>query len=637
MEKFAPSIDWNHELIASSRWIAQTWAVSAVCLLVVGFAAVKFTKWGSEFWRITGDYFSGRQSLPVWGQFAVLLLSVMLAVRINILLSYYSNDLYSSLQTAFQGAGAGNDAVRDSGIHGFWVAIRTFCVIATLHVLRAMADLYLMQRFLIRWRVWLTDRLTVDWLDRRAYYRARFIDATIDNPDQRIQHDIDVFTAGMGGGANHPNAGTSGNLLFGAVHSVVSVVSFSVILWRLSGTLHVLGLTIPRALFWVVFVHVLVATVVAFWIGRPLIRLSFRNEQFNAAFRYALVRLRDAAEAVGFYRGERAERAQLGNRFDTTIANYRNYVRRTIGFIGWNLTVSQAITPLPFIVQAPRLFAGSIKLGGVTQSASAFSHIEDSLSFFRNAYDRFASYRAAILRLNGLVQANTEAQTLPELSLETSSDDSIELADVEVRTPSGTRLIEPLSLRLRPGDALVVTGKSGSGKTTLLRALARLWPFASGTLRGPDGPHQIMFLSQLPYVPLGNLRAVVSYPALAGEIDDSTLQQALIKTALPNLTTRLDEERDWAKVLSPGEQQRIAFARLLALNPKAVFLDEATSAVDEALEFLLYNLLRTELPDCIVVSVSHRSTIEQHHHLELALLGDGPWYLRDIPEQISSN
>ncbi|MCV7410719.1 multidrug ABC transporter ATP-binding protein [Mycobacterium florentinum] len=637
MDKFTPSIDWNHELVASSRWILEAWAISAVCLLVFGIAAVRYTGWGSEFWRITGGYFTGRQSVAVWGQFAVLLLSVMLAVRINILLSYYSNDLYSSLQTAFQGAGAGNDAVRDSGIHGFWVAIRTFCVLATLHVLRAMADLYLTQQFLIRWRVWLTDRLTMDWLDRRAYYRARFSDATIDNPDQRIQLDIDIFTAGMGGSANHPNAGTSSNLLFGAVHSIVSVVSFSVILWRLSGTLHVLGLAIPRALFWVVFVHVLVATVVAFWIGRPLIRLSFRNEQFNAAFRYALVRLRDAAEAVGLYRGERAEHAQLASRFDTTIANYRSYVRRTIGFIGWNLTVSQAITPLPFIVQAPRLFAGSVKFGGVTQSASAFSHIEDSLSFFRNAYDRFASYRAAILRLNGLVEANAAARTLPELSAVASSDGSVELADVEVRTPSGTRLIEPLDLRLRPGDALVVTGRSGSGKTTLLRTLAQLWPYASGTLRRPDGPNQVMFLSQLPYVPLGNLRAVVSYPAVAGEIDDATLQQALIRAALPNLTTRLDEERDWAKVLSPGEQQRIAFARLLAIKPKAVFLDEATSAVDEALEFLLYNLLRTELPDCIVVSVSHRSTIEQHHHQELTLLGEGPWYLRDIPEPISSN
>ncbi len=637
MEKFTPSIDWGHELVASSRWIVEAWAISAVCVLVVGVALARFTQWGGEFWRITGDYFTGRQSVPVWGLFGALLLSVMAAVRVNILLSYYSNDLYSALQTAFQGAGANNAAVRDSGIHGFWMAIATFCIIATLHVMRAMADLYLTQRFVVRWRVWLTDRLTGDWLEGRAYYRARFIDETIDNPDQRIQQDIDIFTAGIGGAVNHPNVGTSSKLLFGAVHAIVSFVSFAAILWRLSGTLNIVGIAIPKALFWVVIGHVVIATVVAFWIGRPLIGLSFRNEQFNAAFRYALVRLRDASEAVGFYRGERAERAQLANRFDTTIANYRRYVRRTIGFLGWNVTITQVITPLPFIVQAPRLFAGSIKLGGVTQSASAFGHIEDSLSFFRNAYDRFASYRAVIIRLNGLVEANAAARDLPELSTGASTDGSVRLADVEVRTPAGTQLIEPLDVRLMPGDALIVTGKSGSGKTTLLRTLAQLWPYASGTLYRPDGHNEVMFLSQLPYVPLGNLRAVVSYPATAGEIDDTTLQEALIKVALPNLTTRLDEEQDWAKVLSPGEQQRIAFARMLVTQPKAAFLDEATSAVDEALEFLLYNLLRTELPDCIVVSVSHRSTIEQHHHQELALLGDGLWHLTDIPEQVTSN
>ena len=420
-------------------------------------------------------------------------------------------------------------------------------------------------------------------------------------------------------------------MLFGAVSSVVSVISFGAILWRLSGPLNILGIGIPKALFWAVLVHVVVATAVAFWIGHPLTWLSFRNEMRNAAFRYALVRLRDAAEAVGFYRGERAERVQLTNRFDATIANYRRYVRRTIGFVGWNLTVTQAINPLPFMVQAPRLFAGGIKLGGVMQSANAFGHIETDLSFFRNAYDRFASYRASIIRLSGLVDANADARELPELSTVPSDDGSIELADVEVHTPDAEQLIGPLDLRLVPGDALIVTGRSGSGKTTLLRTLAQLWPYASGTLRCPDGANEVMFLSQLPYVPLGDLRAVVSYPAVAGEIDDDTLQEALSRVALPNLVTRLDEVRDWSKVLSPGEQQRIAFARLLALKPKAVFLDEATSAVDEALEFLLYDVLRTSLPDCIVVSVSHRSTVEQHHHRELALLGDGLWHLQICP------
>jgi vitamin B12/bleomycin/antimicrobial peptide transport system ATP-binding/permease protein len=637
MDKFTPSIDWGHELVASSRWILETWAISTVCLLIVAVALARFTRWGGEFWRITGDYFKGWDSIAVWGMFGLLLLSVMTSVRIEVLLSYYANDLYSALQTAFQGAGAGNKAVRDSGIHGFWEAVRTFCLIATVHVAQVMVDLYLTQRFIVRWRVWLTNRLTADWLDGRAYYRGRFIDKMTDNPDQRIQQDIDAFTAGVGSSANIPSVGSRELLIFGAVHSVVSVVSFSVILWRLSGTLTILGIALPRALFWIVLFYVLVATAIAFWIGHPLIRFSFRNELFNAAFRYALVRLRDAAEAVGFYRGERAEQTELKNRFDATIANYRRYVRRTIGFRGWNATVTQIINPLPFVVQAPRLFAGSIKLGGAVQSASAFHHIESSLSFFRHAYDHFASYRAVIMRLNGLVEANARARKLPELSATASIDGSVELADVEVRTPNGTQLVEPLDVRLTPGDALVITGRSGSGKTALLRALAQLWPYASGTLRRPDGHNEVMFLSQLPYVPLGNLRGVVSYPAMAGEIDDETLREALIKVALPNLVTRLDENQDWAKVLSPGEQQRIAFARLLAIKPKAVFLDEATSAVDEALEFLLYNLLRTELPDCIVVSVSHRSSIEQHHHQELALLGGGPWHLRDIPEQIASS
>jgi vitamin B12/bleomycin/antimicrobial peptide transport system ATP-binding/permease protein len=485
----------------------------------------------------------------------------------------------------------------------------------------------------VAWRVWLTDRLTGDWLEGRAYYRSRFIDSTIDNPDQRIQQDIDILTAGVGSTPNLPSNGTNSVLVFGAVQSVLSVFSFTAILWNLSGTLTVFGVSVPKAMFWILIVYVLFATAFAFWIGRPLIRLSFRNELTNAAFRYALVRVRDAAEAVGFYRGETAERAQLGKRFRPIIDNYLHYVNRTVGWFGFNVSMSQLIVPLPWVLQAPRLFAGQIKFGGVTQTAAAFNNISDGLSFFRNAYDQFASYRAAIIRLHGLVVADEKARELPELLVRPSADGAVTIEGVEVRTPDGDQLIDSLDLHLSEGDALVITGPSGSGKTTLLRSLAQLWPYGSGTLRCPDGPNETMFLSQLPYVPLGNLRAVVCYPAAEGDIPDSVLREMMVKVMLPHLVERLDEEQDWAKVLSPGEQQRVAFARVLLTKPKAVFVDEATSAMDEGLELTMYQLLRNELPNTILVSVSHRSTVEKHHHQRLRLLGEGQWQLGPIEKE----
>jgi putative ATP-binding cassette transporter len=373
---------------------------------------------------------------------------------------------------------------------------------------------------------------------------------------------------------------------------------------------------------------VAVTTVIAFWIGRPLTRLTFRNELTNAAFRYALVRLRDAGEAIGLYRGQHAERGELTTRFAAIIANYRAFVRRGIAFIGWNRSVNEIVDPLPTIIQAPRLFAGEIQFGDVTQSASAFNNLQSSLSFFRSVYDAFAGYRAAIIRLDGLIAANENARALPSLTAETSTDGSLELDDVEVRTPSGARLVDPLDVRLDPGDSLVITGTSGSGKTTLLRSLAQLWPFSSGTLRRPD--EDTMFLSQLPYMPLGDLRNAVCYPAEAGTYSDDAIRSALDTVSLGHLGGRLDEVADWGKILSPGEQQRVAFARVLLAKPKVVFLDEATSALDEGQEFALYQTLRTQVPDSIVVSVSHRPTLEQHHDRRLELLGDGAWRLTPV-------
>jgi vitamin B12/bleomycin/antimicrobial peptide transport system ATP-binding/permease protein len=633
-ELFTPSYDWARAPMDSLFWIGKAWVISAICLVAVLVVLRYTTVWGRQYWRITRGYFVGPQSVGVWLMLGVLLLSIVVSVRLDVLFSYQGNDLYTGVQMAAEGAGAGNEAVKQSGIDGFWLSIKVFSVMAALYIGRLMLDLYLTQRFIIAWRVWLTDHLTGDWLDGRAYYRGRFIDQTIDNPDQRIQQDIDTFTAGTGGVTNVPTNGSRSTLLFGAVEAVISVISFTAILWNLSGPMTMFGFTLGKAMFWIVIVTVLVATVFAFWIGRPLIWLSFRNERTNAAFRYALVRLRDAAEAVGFYRGEQAERRQLRRLFSPVIANYRRFVRREIGFNAWNWSISQAVVVVPWIIQAPRLFAGEIRFGDVGQTASAFGKISDSLSFFRNSYDAFAVFRAAIIRLDGLVDANEKARLLPTIGTEKSDDDTVELDAIEVRTPDGTQLVSPLDLHLDRGDGLVITGRSGTGKTTLLRSLAQLWPYASGTLRYPRDGHETMFLSQLPYVPLGDLRAVVSYPAEPGDIPDEQVRQALVKVALPHLVDRLDEVQDWAKVLSPGEQQRVAFARILLNKPKAVFLDEATSALDPGLEMVLYQLMRDECSQCIVVSVSHRRAVERYHDRHLTLLGEGGrWLLQPVEKE----
>lgn len=620
---FRPSIDWNAEFAHSALWVVETFAVTAPCVLLVLFLVGRLTEWGRQFRRVSGEYFTGPQSIPVWAALAGLLVSTIVLVRISVLLSYYANDLFTALQVAFGGDTA-------AGAAGFWATMVVFAVLAACFVARLLIDLYLTQRFIMRWRIWLSRRLIGDWLDGQAYYRGRFSRQPVDNPDQRIQADIDIFTTGVGGQPNHPGFTSSNVLLFGAVQAVLSTAAFGVILWQLSGPLTVAGLTVPRALFWIVLAYVAVVTVVAVAVGRPLIRLSFRNELRNAGFRYALVRLRDAGGAVGLYRGEPAERRHLEQRLDAVMTNYRRWVHRMLLFVGWNVSMSQAINPLPFIVQAQRLFAGQITFGGVMQSATAFGVIHDSLSFFRNAYDEFAGYRAATIRLDGLVTQNARARASGRVTTADSGTGELRVTGLEVRTPDGHPLIRDLEVAVAPGNGLLVRGPSGIGKTVLLQSLAGLWPFASGRVTLPGGRAGAMFVPQLPYLPLGDLRAAVSYPKPADGVGDHDLQRALVDVALPHLAIRLTEVADWARTLSVGEQQRIAFARILVNQPSAVFLDESTSALDEGLESMLYGLLRARLPEAVVVSVSHRDTVARFHDHRLDLVGDGAWRLGRI-------
>jgi putative ATP-binding cassette transporter len=599
-------INWSIEWLTSLLWIARVFVFVVIGFALIAWLLIRRTRWGRQFWRLSGAYFIPRERTWLsWRPIltvALLLLLTVIAVRINVLLTYQSNGLYTALQNLDAPA--------------FWKFLLIFGILATLYVVLVLVTFYIGQAQIIHWRLWLNERMVADWMNGAAYHRGRFVSTPVDNPDQRIQQDITSYTS------------DSQDLALGAVSSSVSLVSFTIILWQLSGPLTVFGLQIPRAMVFLAYIYVIIATVLAFKIGRPLIRLNFLNELLTASYRYALVRVRDNSENIAFYRGEPVENRGLMSRFAAVIANTWAIVFRSLKFQGFNLVISQIAVVFPIVIQAPRFFSQQITLGDVTQTAQAFGEVEGSLSFFRLAYDDFASYRASLNRLTQLLDANEEARALPAPLTEERAA-GLGVRDLDVRLPDGRPLLTDLDLNLDGGESLLVRGPSGSGKTTLLRSLAGLWPYVNGSIARPlDG--QAMFCGQQPYLPLGTLRTALAYPLPAETLGDDEATETLRAMQLGHLVDKLDLETDWSKTLSPGEQQRLAFGRILLAKPSLVFLDETTSALDEGMEHAIYELVRERLPDCTVVSVGHRSTLEGLHSNELTLLGEGQWETRTL-------
>jgi len=598
-------VDWNHELLESLIWLGKAFVLSLIGLAVTATMLARFTGWGRQFWRLTSAYFKpSRSKVPLlW--LALIVFMTLFAVRLNVLFSFWYNGFYSAMQNL--------DA------KAFWFMLLVFAVLATIHVVRALLNFYLQQAFQIRWRVWLTKVLIERWTENQGYYRTQFVTQNADNPDQRIQQDVDSFVA------------SSLTLSMGLLDATVSLFAFSIILWGLSGSLALFGVEVPRAMVFMVYLYVIVATVFALKIGRPLIRLNFLNEQLNANFRYALIRLREYGESVAFYRGEAVERTNLLARFGSVIANVWAIVFRSLKFQGFNLAVSQAAVVFPFIVQAPRLLSKQITLGDVMQTAQSFGQVADALSFFRSSYDNFASYRAVIVRLSGFLDSTEAAAQLASAQIEPGWQ-TLVLDSLTVRTPAEAVLVDKLSFVLPKASSLLIRGKSGIGKTTLLRAVAGLWPYVDGKITRPTENHSL-FLPQKPYLPLGSLRQALHYPAPVPA--DNSAAEVLHQCHLGHLLTHLDEEADWARTLSLGEQQRLAVGRVLLNRPQLVFLDEASSAMDEGLEYAMYQLLRQSLPETILVSVGHRSSLLEFHTQELELLGDGLWRLLDLPSAVN--
>lgn len=584
-------MDYTQELLDSLLWISKAMAITAVVFPSAVYILAKNTRWGRQFWLLAKGYLTPTRTIQPIIYFVIIVFFNLLSVRLDILFSEWYKAMYNALQKMEESI--------------FWIQMIVFCVLATVHMANVLLTYYLTQRFIIQWRTWLNEQMVEKWTNNQAYYKTQYVYNQLDNPDQRIQQDVQSYVS------------SSISFATGVISAVVSIVAFTIILWGLAGPMTIAGITIPHAMVYFVFMYVLVTSVFAFKIGRPLINLNFANERLTANYRYSLIRIKEYAESIAFFRGEKMEKSVLFQQFDRIIQNVWQMVFRTLKLSGFNFVVSQVSVIFPFIIQASRYFSKQIELGDLIQTAQAFGKVQSALSFFRNSYDDFAGYRAVLDRLTGFHTAIEQANQAANIVIQ-PTENAVEFENLTVNKPTGEALIKNLNLHLPQGSSLLIKGPSGSGKTTLLRTIAGLWAYSEGTVRCPQ--HDMLFLSQKPYLPQGRLIDALFYPQVAPEdVDLAKAAQIMQQVQLGHLAEKLTQENDWTRVLSLGEQQRLSFARVLMHKPLAAFLDEATASMDEGLEDAMYRLLRKELPQTTIISVGHRSTLQTHHQQHLLL------------------
>jgi vitamin B12/bleomycin/antimicrobial peptide transport system ATP-binding/permease protein len=550
-------------------------------------------------WQLVIPYWKSSER---WG--ACLLLAVTVGlnlgmVYINVLLNQWYTDFYNSLQAVDKNA--------------FVQALIRFSYLAGIFIVIAVYQTYLNQMLQIKWRRWLTAQYLTDWLGWQNYYRMQLFGSKTDNPDQRISEDIDQFIQ------------LTLSLSLGLLSAVVTLFSFLTILWRLSGVLafevHGMAIVIPGYMVWVALVYSLIGTWIIMKIGRPLIRLNFDQQRYEAKFRFSMVRLRENSESIAFYKGEAQEHANFLERFTSVVGNSWQIMKRQKLLNWFTSGYGQIASIFPYLVVAPRFFARKIQLGGLIQTATAFGSVQGALSYIINAYTDIATWKAVIERLQGFNNSikQTKDSHVPGDGFKRHmvTEKIIKADKITIKLPDGRTLLEHIDLNIKPSDSLLITGASGAGKSTLLRTLAGLWPFVEGQLTMPTSA-TMMFLPQKPYLPLGTLRQVLCYPN-PPDAEDEKLRDALSVCQLDKLADDLDKTKQWSHILSIGEQQRIAFARSILVKPEFIFMDEATSALDETSEAQLYEMLKSRLPDAAIISVGHRKSLRAWHKTERAL------------------
>lgn len=550
-----------------------------------------------DVWYLTKSYWQSEEKKKAFFLLSCIIALTLGVVYMLVLLNQWNNSFYSALQNY--------DAKKifDELIHFSWLA--------AIYILLAVYSYYLQQTLILNWRRWLTTRFIDIWLQNKTYYNLQMFGKDTDNPDQRISEDVRQFvemTLSFG---------------IGILKAFCTFASFVVILYNLSGSLSFTFMgktwTINGYMLWASLLYSVIGTYITHLVGRKLVKINFIQQKYEADFRFSMIRLRESAESVAFYRGEAQEGSVFKQRFKMLLDNFWKLVNKQKQLVFLNSGYSQIAIIFPFVVAMNRYLTKEVTLGGLMQVASAFGRVQDSLSYFVDMYSSIAQWQAVVMRLTYFGRHMHEvSQQAERFHVERfAAADVVEVSNMQINLPDGKPLLENISFTLHPGHNVLIKGVSGSGKSTLLRAISGIWPFVDGKIFLPERDN-LMFIPQKPYLPLGTLRAALNYPGNK-PIDDTELIYLMDLCQIGYLKDKLDLEADWSHVLSVGEQQRLAFVRAHIQQPQWLFLDEATSALDEDTEATMYSLLQERLQQTTVVSVGHRSTLNKYHELVLRL------------------
>ena len=537
--------------------------------------------------------------------FSIVLALVLGEVYLSILFNEWQGSLFNALQ--------------EKKADDFGAAVIVFLILASIWIVVQVVQFLAGQYLLIRWRRHMSTAFFRRWLQDATHYRMQFLGDRADNPDQRIAEDLRTFV----------------NETFQISQSfftkLLSLAAFIQVLWSLSATFkyQVGGFnldTVPGYLVWVALIYAVFVTIVAHFIGRVLIPLNFNKEKAEATFRYSLARTREYGEQIALLKGANAESEVLDRKYDGIVRATWALVDRQKNLQLFSFAVNQMSVILPYVLLAPAYFSGATDLGSLTRTAGAFGQVQDGFTVFVDLYTRLATYKAALNRIIGFDETMrfAHAQTGGYLRPDGAAGGDIAVKGASLDIPSGKTIATVDQLFLDKGARTLVTGPSGSGKSTLFRVIAGIWPYGKGEIGIPAGA-KVMLLPQRPYIPLGTLRAAVSYPGHETQYSDAEIKAALTAAELPQLVDRLNEDDLWPQRLSGGEQQRLAIARALLAKPDWLLLDEATASLDEDLETLIYRTLRDALPNTTLVSIGHRSTLHDLHdsRIDMRRGGDG--------------